>query len=149
MKGVEELLAELREHGTIDSRGEFTLSLSEARRKLVQYQSSNKARYLLLLLSAATAAGATSLTVEQSPRNCRLVMPQAHIPESALLSAFAEPHRPSASPGASDLVLGLQGAFHNRAARVEVRVQKPGESFLWTLEPRSEQSVPIEGCRKF
>lgn len=144
MKGVEELLAELREHGTIDSRGEFTLSLTEARRKLVQYHSSDKARYLLLLLSAGTAAGAQSLTVEQTPILCRLQMPGAHIPESALLNAFAHPERPADAPGASDLVLGLQGAFHNQAIRVEVRAQKPGESFLWTLESRSEQSVPID-----
>ena len=144
MKGVEELLAELREHGTIDSRGEFTLSLSEARRKLVQYHFSDKARYLLLLLSAGTAAGARSLTVEQTPILCRLQMPGAHIPESALLNAFAHPERPADAPGASDLVLGLQGAFHNQATRVEVRAQRPGESFLWTLEPRSEQSVPID-----
>jgi hypothetical protein len=60
VKGVEQLLAELREHGTIDSQGEFTLSLSEARRKLVQYHSSDKARYLLLLLAAGIAAGAGS-----------------------------------------------------------------------------------------
>lgn len=146
MKGVEQLLAELREHGTIDSQGEFTLSLSEARRKLVQYQSSEKARYLLLLLSAGTAAGARSLAIEQTSPVCRLSMPGAHIPESALLSAFAHPERPSAAPGACDLVLGLQGAFHNGASRVEVRVQKPGESFVWTLEARSEQSTPIDSA---
>ena len=144
MKGVDQLLAELREHGTIDSQGEFTLSLSEARRKLVQYHSSERARYLLLLLSAGTAAGASCLRVEQTATLCRLEMPGAHIPEGALLAAFADPARPSAVAGASDLVLGLQGAFHFRAVRVEVKAQKPGESFVWTLLPQSEQSHPID-----
>jgi hypothetical protein len=141
VKGVEQLLAELREHGTIDSQGEFTLSLSEARRKLVQYHSSEQARYLLLLLSAGTAAGATSLTVRQSAHFCRLEMPGAYLPESALLSAF-DGQTPQAA--ASDLVLGLQGAFLCRAERVEVKAQRPGESFLWTMERDSEQSVPID-----
>ena len=144
MKGVEQLLAELREHGTIDSQGEFTLSLSEARRKLVQYHSSDQARYLLHLLAAGTAAGARGVTVEQTRDTCRLLMPGAHIAESALLKVFADPARPSPVAGAGDMVLGLQGAFHFRAVRVEVKAQRPGESFLWTLEPNSESSVPIE-----
>jgi hypothetical protein len=142
MKAVDQLLAELREHGTIDSQGQFTLSLSEARRKLVQYHSSEKARYLLLLLSAGSAAGASSVSVRQEPDSCFLSMPDAYIPESALLSAFADHGATSSVAGAGDLVLGLQGAFLAGASRVEVHSQRPGESFLWCLEPNSERSEP-------
>lgn len=143
VKDVDQLLAELRAHGTIDSKGEFTLSLSEARRKLIEYHSSEKARYLLLLLSAGTAAGAQEQRVYQESTICRLQMPGAYIPESDLLNAFGAPQKMSEAAGASDLVFGLQGAFQAGAYQVEVRAQRPHESFLWTLQPKNESSVPI------
>lgn len=141
MRDIEELLSSLREHGTIDSAGEFTVSLGQARRKLTQYHSSERGRYLLLLVSAGVASGAQEIAISQGESSYRVVMREAYIPELALLNAFAKPSQESEVPGASDLVLGLQAAFGERATEIRVEVHSSEQSsFCWTLTPDGEES---------
>ena len=118
---VDELLHSLREHGTLDSQGEFTVSLSEARRKLKQYHSSEPARYVLLLVSAGFASGGRSAAVTRRDHCLTIRFPGAYLSENELLQALDNPHN-SASSAATDLVLGIQGALNHQAQEVKLRV---------------------------
>ncbi len=141
MKDIDELLSSLREHGTIDSAGEFTVSLSQARQKLTQYHSSERGRYLLLLVSAGVASGAQKIAITQGENSYRIVMSGAYIPEVALLNAFGNPGKESEAAGASDLVLALQAAFGERAQEIRVDIHATDRpSFRWTLTPKGEES---------
>lgn len=141
---VADLLNSLREHGTIDSQGEFTVALSDARRKLTEFRSSNRTRYLVLLLSAGIGAGARRVSIRRDGgASYRLLMPGAYLPESALLGTYAR--GAAGSPSAFDLVLGLQSAFAEGARRVEVVVRHPQEpSFGWILQESTEESRALE-----
>lgn len=142
---VSELLDSLREHGTIDSQGQFTVSLSQARRKLTQYHSSNQARYLLMLVSAGIAAKATEMVFSGSRGGYQIEMPGAYMGEEALLAAFRTGgHGGEDIPGAVDMVLGLQLALAQGASDVRVKVGHPTKaSYSWYLSHDAEQSQPL------
>lgn len=140
---VAQLLDSLRQHGTIDSQGQFTISLAEARRKLIEFRSSNRRRYILLMVSSGIGAGATEVSITPRPESggYRLSMPGAYLPESQLLGTFVSSL--SDSESATDLVLGLQAAFAEGAATVQVRLTHPCESsYQWSLRADSESSQP-------
>ena len=144
MKDVEDLLSALREHGTIDSEGQFTVSLAEARRKLTQYHSSDKARYLLSLVSAGTASGATRIEIISSKTSYKLTFADAYIPEEHLLAAFEGTQGPETHAAAEELVLGLQGAFANDANRVALSVRSLKQRcFLWEMTADGDESKSI------
>lgn len=150
MKDVDELLRSLREHGTVDSEGQFTVSLSQARRKLKHFHSSDPARFLLLLVSSGIASGATSIKVERAQRSLHLWCEDAYLPEGELLQTLEKPQSVNPNSGAGDLVAGIQGSFTQRAASVQVEVLHPQKrSYSWTLLPSSEESheVRAEGRR--
>lgn len=144
MKDVDELLRSLREHGTVDSEGQFTVSLSQARRKLKHYHSSDTARFLLLLVSAGVAAGATRITIDRVERSYRLWFAEAYLCETELLAALEKPQSASQRSGGADLVAGIQGSFARQAESVEVDVFHPDRhSFCWRLTPESEEALGV------
>lgn len=144
---VAQLLDSLRQHGTIDSQGQFTISLAEARRKLTQFRSSNRRRYLLQMVSSGIGAGATRVVVAREPGGYRLGMPGAYFPESELLGSFSRSLADSES--ATDLVLGLQAAFAEGAEAVQVTISHPREaSYLWDLRAATESSRPARPGEK-
>ena len=141
MKNIDELLNSLREHGTIDSEGQFTVSLKEARRKLTQYHSSDKALYLLFLISDAIATGASSISIRGSETRYELQFQDAYIPELDLLAAFEGKSLESSDMDMGDLVLGLQGAFASKAFQLELRVQSTSKPcYLWTMGAQGAES---------
>lgn len=145
MQRVDELLHSLREHGTLDSQGEFTVSLSEARRKLKQYHSSEPARYVLLLVSAGFASGGRSAAVTRRDHCLTIRFPGAYLSENELLQALDNPHN-SASSAATDLVLGIQGALNHQAQEVKLRVlSQASPSYQWVLRADSEDSQSVSG----
>ncbi len=139
---VAQLLASLREHGTIDSEGDFTVSLSAARRKLSQYQSSDSARYLMMAVSGGIAAGASRVRITQGVSSYGLLFPDAYIPEPALLGSFEKPSE--TSPGSLDMAMALRGALVQAATSITVEVVDPQcPSYSWTLTPRKEESSSL------
>ena len=106
---VDELLHSLREHGTLDSQGEFTVSLSEARRKLKQYHSSEPARYVLLLVSAGFASGGRSAAVTRRDHCLTIRFPGAYLSENELLQALDNPHNSASSAALQGFVGVLSG----------------------------------------
>ncbi len=143
MKSIDDLLNSLRDHGTIDSQGQFTLSLADARRKLTHFHSSDNSRYLLLLLSAGVAAGAERIDIRHSEKVLEVSLPGAYLPEPDLLASLGEPLKGESAPGASDLALGIQAAFGFNVAVIQVQVQSPEKgSYAWVLEPSTERSAP-------
>jgi hypothetical protein len=145
LKDVDELLRSLREHGTVDSEGQFTVSLSQARRKLKQFHSSDPARFLLLMVSAGVAAGATRITVDRTDRSYRLWFAEAYLAEAELLETLEKPQNARPNSACSDLVAGIQGSFARQAESVEVDVFHPDHhSFGWRLTPDSEESLGVK-----
>lgn len=139
---VAQLLANLREHGTIDSEGDFTVSLSAARRKLSRYQTSDPARYLLLAASGGIAAGATLVRITQGLSSYGLRFPSAYIRETALLGSFEKPSESAA--GSLDMAMALRGVLVQAATSIVVEVVDPQRpSYRWSLTPRSDESTPI------
>ena len=141
MKNIDELLNSLRDHGTIDSEGSFTVSLSEARRKLTDFHSSDKQRFLILLVSGGTAAKASEIEIEQTDRLMTILFRRAYLPEAALLGAFEGQQDNEHSEAATDLILGLKSAFANDIERIEVEVTHPTESsYYWDMRPDGEET---------
>ena len=137
------LLSSLREHGTIDSQGEFTISLGEARRKLTQFRSSNRRRYLLLMVSAGIGAGASKVLIRRTGATYTLSMPGAYLPESEVLGSIARSAASASSESATDLGLALQAVFAEGAQLVQILLTHPEQqSYRWSLRSDSEISEP-------
>jgi hypothetical protein len=141
---IDQLLLAMREHGTLDSSGAFTISLSQARRKLTHYRSSNRSRYLVELFSAGLGAGAASATLERHGTGYRWTFPAAYIPEEHLLGSFGGGGHDSGLPSAVDLIVGVQSAMAEGARQVEISVLHPAKpSFRWSLRANDESSSPL------
>ena len=139
MKSVDQLLTSLREHGTVDSEGSFTIGLTEARAKLRQYQSSERGRYILHLISGGVAAEAEYVRIEREGERLRLVFSGAYTDEEALAQAFGGTLTTS-DTGADDLALGIRGALAEGAEAVGLLVEHPEkQGFWWRIDSKGEE----------
>jgi hypothetical protein len=135
---VEQLLNSLRETGTIDSQGAFTLSMDKARAKLARFQSSDPARYLVSILSGGVGGGASRIQMDDRSTKVSVWMEQAYLPERDLLAALNSAYEGEEN-GALDLVLGCRGALNYGARKIEIGVSKEGASgYRWILEQDSQ-----------
>lgn len=139
----EELLAQLRAGGRVDSQGKFTLAGEAAREKLRRFQLRNPTHYLLFALRAAVAAGASELIVEYLPWHVRIDAPGWTPPRREnLVSGLFE--SPDEQPAAYYL-----GVVANMA-RVEVDAAglsiRPRLS-VWTLVRMYAESALLSGLR--
>jgi hypothetical protein len=136
---VDQLLDSLRKTGTIDSQGAFTLSLSKARAKLAQFQSSDPARYLVSILSGGVGGGASSIRMTDHGTKVSVWMDGAYLAEEDLLAALNSAYEGEEN-GALDLVLGCRGALSYGADKIEIRVSGADQAdYLWILEQDSEE----------
>ena len=71
---VDSFLQELTSEGRLDSVGQFTLSLEHAREKLSHFLLRSSEEYLLKLVQAGVAAGATSLELRSSTARVSFLM---------------------------------------------------------------------------
>ena len=147
---VEQLLNSLRSHGTIDPKeGSFTLSLSEARRKLLNYQSSNPRRYLVVMFAGFQAAGADRITLASDWFRYKITALSARVSEQALTEAFAGRGDEAKHPGVSDLTLSLRLAFRCECHQLSFSQHVAGEpGYGWTLSGEAEVSVPVAPSRE-
>lgn len=139
----------MREHGTLDSRGTFTLSLSNARRKLTHFRTSNRTRYLVNLVQAAVGSGAESVLLKSRGADWKLNWPGAYLPEDHLLGAFARGGQESELPAATDLVLGLQAMLLEGAQSIRISVWHPHKpSYQWVLRAEGEESSVLPPAKE-
>ena len=139
MKNVDQLLSSLREHGTVDSEGSFTIGLTEARAKLRDYQSSERGRYILHLVSGGMAAEADYVRVERDGQKIRIAFSGAYVKEEALAQAFGGTLTTS-DTGADDLALGIRGALTEGAEAVGLLVEHPEKpGFWWRIDSAGEE----------
>ena len=139
MKSVDQLLNSLREHGTVDSEGSFTIGLTEARAKLREYQSSERGRYILHLISGGMAAEADYVRMERDGQRTRIVFSGAYMEEEALAQAFGGTLTTS-DTGADDMALGIRGALAEGAEAVGLLVEHPKKpGFWWRIDSAGEE----------
>jgi hypothetical protein len=141
---VEKMLNSLREHGTIDTEeGSFTLSLSEARQKLLQYQSSNPRRYLLMLVAGFQAVGCRAVKIVSDDFSYTLSFLEARVTQEALTEALAG--HADEKPGVTDIALGIRTAFRCECHRVEFnQFLDFEEGFRWILTAEVEEVSSLE-----
>lgn len=65
------LLERLREAGTLDSEGQFTIDVARARDKMARFQLTDPSRYILELVAAAVANGAGRIDLRTRPFEVR------------------------------------------------------------------------------
>lgn len=141
---LQQHLNALRRQGSLDSRGEFTLSLSDARQRLKAPLSADPARYLLRLISGGVAAGAESIEITAVGASYRVVFLGALLSEPHLLTTVKQVLRAPNVP-CLEFVLGMQGALAAGADRVTLICQHPSKSgFQWTLFEGKEESGPAD-----
>ncbi len=66
------LLDTLRQAGSFDSRGSFTLDVEKARSKMARFQLTDPERYILELIAAAFAGGSPELEIDLTPDGLEL-----------------------------------------------------------------------------
>ncbi len=136
---VDALLDSLRTHGTIDSAGAFTVSLTTARTKLTRFQSSSTTRYLVSLVSFGVASGATEVNISSTRLGLRLDLPGARCRKSELTAGTATLLKGQARAPMADLLIGCQGALSHGALEVVLRVENhQGESFLCRMNSEGD-----------
>ena len=141
---VSQLLESLREHGTIDSQGEFTVSLVQASRKMQKYHSSEPARYFLLFVAAGLASGASSVEITEVDSSIVLKVPEAYVEETRLLATRGGETQPG-HDAALDLTLGIQGALAFGAQQVQITASHPEKSgYCWTFNGREDVTALLQ-----
>lgn len=139
---VDKLLNSLRENGTIDmTDGSFTVSLSEARRKLVQYQSSDPRRYLLILIAGLIGGGARRITIVREELTCTVTAAGTSLQEAGMTEAYSGRVEEARYPGVTDLILGLRLAFRCECLEIELEQEFQGKrGYRWELTEKDEDS---------
>lgn len=69
---LEDLLTELKQEGRLDSSGKFSLDLKRAGSKLEKFRLQNQYYYVLQLVQAAVAGGATQVEVDSNNQRVRV-----------------------------------------------------------------------------
>lgn len=76
---VDSFLQELTQEATLESRGQFTLSIDHAKEKLSEFLLNDAQEYLLKLVQAGVAAGANRLELRSHTTQCTFVMEGAFL----------------------------------------------------------------------
>lgn len=120
---MDRFLEEGRNVGQHDSEGCFQLSGERALAKLAQFTVSRPEQWILKMVQAAVAGGATRLAITQSRRETRLVFALSDLPALAELElALLAPESP-ATPFLTELTIGLRSLLSTR----RLTVVWPGE----------------------
>lgn len=116
--GVDRFLEEGRNVGQHDSVGCFQLSGEQALSKLGRFSVSRPEQWILKMVQAAVAGGATRLDITQSRRETRLVFGLSHLPApDELEHALLAPESP-ATPFLTELTIGLRSLLSTRRLSV-------------------------------
>jgi hypothetical protein len=143
MDSLGDFLADLKEQGTFDSSGRFSLSLAQAFHKMQQFQLAEPHRYLLNLVAWVVASGATFLHIQAGLT--RTVMEHDGVPPTfkelgELFSAVADagggiPNR--------ELAIGLHGARATSPRSISLAAWNEPEGALLNLVPQYLEVAPL------
>ncbi|MGE0489485.1 MAG: hypothetical protein AB7S38_09755 [Vulcanimicrobiota bacterium] len=78
------LLERLRQGGTVDSLGQFTLDVEKARSKMARFQLTEPLRFGLEVVMAAVAGGASRIAITAESRQLTFELPDLALPGEAL-----------------------------------------------------------------
>ena len=144
---LEHLLDQLKHEGTFDSSGRFTLNMAQALEKMNRFRLAEPHLYVLNLVSAAVASGATFLRISVGPTDMLLEhdgRPYSHDELSQLFSSMAD--------GASDemrcaeLAIGLHGARSTAPRSAAVASWQAGVGSALTLGDTFLEVTPLRQC---
>lgn len=127
-----DLLQDLATQGELDSEGEFTLGLQKALDKLSRFQSSTPHRFLVQIVAAGIASGASRAIIRRDTHTTQARFPDAELSESP---QGGDLRKALSSGGATyDLLLGCLGALAEGALSVSCEIASLGEAYLWRLD---------------
>jgi hypothetical protein len=111
MEELNMMLADLASEGAVDSSGEFTLSLARAKEKLAAFRLANPALFILNLVAAAVAGGATRFAVETRESATTFTFDSSvTYSDEELQGIFGFILQPTAPAHLRELALALHGA---------------------------------------
>lgn len=143
-------LQSLRQDGSLDSAGTFTLNQAQALEKLKHHQIANPAEFSAGLVASAVACGAEWIALEAPLAGFRLEHNGASIPHDHLLCLFSSllvsGPEPALAP-VQELAYGMNALLGLSPRRVRVTCSSPEELTVLELSPQQlvvKKSEPFE-----
>jgi len=135
---LENLLSSLKEEGSLDSRGRFTLDTRLMLEKLSRFQFGDRQTYLLPLLGGLAAQGATSIEVATTRQHLTVRARCRGLTKEQLHHLWDELANPSSTEANRDFALGLFGA--TREFKALTLFSREGErTHFWVYNGEREQ----------
>ena len=152
---VDDLLNQLSAEGELQSSGRFTVDVSKAKEKLAQFQFEDAFYYILKLVQAAVAGGASGLALQSRTAEVEVtILGLGFNPyqlENVLYSLMAD--RSETTPSLRHFAMGLNAAVNTRASEIMVQSfdGKEGLEVRWTKKGQRstgwEPSKPLAQTR--
>ena len=133
---VDDLLSQLSSEGELQSSGRFTVDVSKAKEKLAQFQFQDAFYYILKLVQAAVAGGASGLSLQSRTAEVEVtILGLGFTPyqlENVLYSLMADSSE--TTPALRHFAMGLNAAVNTRASEITVQSfdGKDGLEVHWT-----------------
>ncbi len=133
---VDDLLSQLSSEGELQSSGRFTVDVSKAKEKLAQFQFQDAFYYILKLVQAAVAGGASGLSLQSRTAEVEVtILGLGFTPyqlENVLYSLMADSSE--TTPALRHFAMGLNAAVNTRASEIVVQSfdGKEGLEVHWT-----------------
>ncbi len=122
---IDNLLAELTQEGELQSSGRFTLDLNKAKEKLAQFQLANPYCYVLKLVQAAVAGGATHFALRSGSTEVKVNMRGLSFSalqlENVLYCLLGEDAPIPVTPALRHLAVAINASVGTRASRLSVK----------------------------
>ncbi len=137
---AEQMLAELKNEGRLDSQGRFTLNPSRAREMLARFQLESPAHIILHLVSHAVAQFAQTIRVDSGRGELRLEHDGSHLGYEVLenpLGALLSDHRDQVAP--RELAIALNTLLAEADNQVEIL----SGGWALSLSQQSQEFRPV------
>ena len=147
---LNDLLGNLRKEGQLVSSGAFTIDLDHAREKLKQFQLENSSDYVLKLVQAAVAAGATAIRLDSSKPKVVLRMEGVSFTSTELESLFGyllEEKRDHNTRHLRSLAVAVNSALGIGAREISLESWDGSRGFrhLWTSQGPVQREATLRG----
>jgi hypothetical protein len=124
---IDAYFAELKQSGTLDSTGAFTLNAEKLKGKLAEYQLANPREYAQFLVRAACAGGAREISSRFTPQLSAIQIEGLYF-EMGQLQQFSFP-RPESGPEEAAHYVAVALSAADRLGNVEILVGRNGRGF--------------------